>query len=372
MSVCKGSKHVFEHIYIVWYYVYVDTDMLPLLSLYTSISCVSDLNHTGTMEQCDSEADLSPVELSVIDAAVKGPHPVTLLHSNTSNVQEEKERLSDRSGDEEEKCSQANDETQLDRELVKVGLHIEAVAEAKPQAQTCNLGTVKRTKPGKAVTDAGSDGCLAADEGGKPQLSNERSDAPIAILDELVENSPSVLEGTIETPVTFNDASISHENTPVGEKTSSPSEDVGSAAGSSPSSIQSLSENSPHESSATSGISNGPSTPSSDAVGSSSPASSPQTNSSSSAPSHALSSPYDTDCSRKLLSQIQRSLSQESLLDELESELLACQLPESEGGGERKGSRAVNGLTTDQDDCMVVFEKCVQYKYAQQEKAIQR
>lgn len=327
------------------------------------------------MEQCDSEADVSPVEESVVDDAVKGPHPVNLLHSNTSNVEEEdgEERLSDHSGDdEEEKCSQANDETQLNRELVKVELDIEAVAEAKPQAQTCSLGNSKRTKPGEAVTDAGSDSNLAVDKGGKAQLLNERSNAPIAILDEVVENSSSVLEGTIETPLTFNDVSISHENTPVGEKPSFPSDDVGSAAGSPPSSIQSLSENSPHESSATSGISNGPSTPSSDAVGSSSPASSPQTSSSTSAPSHVLSSPYDTECSRKLLSQIQRSLSQESLLDELESELLACQLPEAEGGGERKGSPAVNGLTTEQDGCMVVFEKCVQYKYAQQEKAIQR
>lgn len=337
------------------------------------MSCVSDLNHTATMEQCDSEADVSPVEGSVVDAAVKGPHPVNLLHSNTSNVEEE-ERLSDHSGSEEEKCSQANDETQLDRELVNVQLDIDAVAEANPQAQTCSLGNLKRTKPSEAVTDAGRDSSLAANEGGKPQLSHERSDAPIVVLEELVENSPSVLEGTIDTPVTFNDVSISLEHTRVGEKPSSlsVSEDVGSAAGSPPSSIQSLSENSPHESSVTSGISNGPSTPSSDAVNSSSPASSPQTSSSTSAPSHALSSPYDTECSRKLLSQIQRSLSQESLLDELESELLACQLPEAEGGGERKGSPAVNGLTTDQDGCMVVFEKCVQYKYAQQEKAIQR
>lgn len=87
---------------------------------------------------------------------------------------------------------------------------------------------------------------------------------------------------------------------------------------------------------------------------------------------YSLRCPYDTDCSRKLISQIQRSLSQESLLDELESELLACQLPEGESGGGRKGSPPVNGLPTDQDGCMVVFEKCVQYKYAQQEKAIQR
>uniref|UniRef100_A0A7N8XMX8 Si:ch211-225b10.4 n=1 Tax=Mastacembelus armatus TaxID=205130 RepID=A0A7N8XMX8_9TELE len=138
------------------------------------------------------------------------------------------------------------------------------------------------------------------------------------------------------------------------------------------SSVQSASKNSPTDSTTTSGISNGPSTPSSDTVNFS-PASSPQTsaNTSDPHPSHSSSSPYDTECSRKLISQIQRSLSQESLLDELETELFSCQLPEGESG-ERKGSPPVNGLSADQEGCMVVFEKCVQYKYTQQEKAIQR
>uniref|UniRef100_A0A8D3D8H3 Coiled-coil domain containing 186 n=1 Tax=Scophthalmus maximus TaxID=52904 RepID=A0A8D3D8H3_SCOMX len=89
---------------------------------------------------------------------------------------------------------------------------------------------------------------------------------------------------------------------------------------------------------------------------SSSLASSPQSSANTSAPTHSTSSPYDTDCSRRLISQIQRSLSQESLLDELESELLGCRLPDGEN----------------QEGCMVVFEKCAQYKYAQQEKAIRR
>uniref|UniRef100_A0A4W6CC84 Coiled-coil domain containing 186 n=1 Tax=Lates calcarifer TaxID=8187 RepID=A0A4W6CC84_LATCA len=111
-----------------------------------------------------------------------------------------------------------------------------------------------------------------------------------------------------------------------------PANDNGSAESPSSSSVQSTSKSSPTDSTTTSGISNGPSTPT---------------------PSHSSSSPYDTDCSRKLISQIQRSLSQESLLDE-------------------KGSPPVNGLPSDQEGCMVVFEKCVQYKYAQQEKAIQR
>lgn len=76
---------------------------------------------------------------------------------------------------------------------------------------------------------------------------------------------------------------------------------------------------------------------------------------------------YDTDCSRKLMSEIQRSISQESLLDELESELLNSQL--SEHGNYR--TSPPNGLPKDPGS-MVVFEKCVQYKYSQQEKAIKR
>ncbi|XP_058649733.1 coiled-coil domain-containing protein 186 isoform X2 [Onychostoma macrolepis] len=81
--------------------------------------------------------------------------------------------------------------------------------------------------------------------------------------------------------------------------------------------------------------------------------------------SNSNMNPYDTDCSRKLLSEIQRSLSQESLLDELEDELL-----NSQSDGIRKGSLP-NGLQNDQNS-MVLFEKCVQYKYSQQEKAIKR
>lgn len=77
--------------------------------------------------------------------------------------------------------------------------------------------------------------------------------------------------------------------------------------------------------------------------------------------SNSNMNPYDTDCSRKLMSEIQRSLSQESLLDELEDELLE---------GVRKGSPP-NGLPKDKNS-VVLLEKCVQYKYSQQEKAIKR
>ncbi|XP_007259323.3 coiled-coil domain-containing protein 186 [Astyanax mexicanus] len=76
---------------------------------------------------------------------------------------------------------------------------------------------------------------------------------------------------------------------------------------------------------------------------------------------------YDTDCSRKLMSEIQRSISQESLLDELESELLNCQLSEQSN----YRTSPPNGMLKDPGS-MVVFEKCVQYKYSQQEKAIKR
>ncbi|XP_077594875.1 coiled-coil domain-containing protein 186 isoform X2 [Stigmatopora nigra] len=103
--------------------------------------------------------------------------------------------------------------------------------------------------------------------------------------------------------------------------------------------------------SATSSLSNGFSDPVSDNVN-----------------SDSMSNPYDTECSRKLISEIQRSLSQESLLDELETELTECGLPQ----GGRKGSSPVNGLPSEKDDSLMVFEKCVQYKYVQQEKSIQR
>ncbi|KAI5103325.1 coiled-coil domain-containing protein 186 [Silurus meridionalis] len=85
--------------------------------------------------------------------------------------------------------------------------------------------------------------------------------------------------------------------------------------------------------------------------------------------SHSMSSVnlYDTDCSRKLISEIQRAVSQESLLDELESELLSCQVRDEFSSR----TSPPNGLPKDQGS-MVAFEKCVQLKYSQQEKAIKR
>ncbi|KAJ3607718.1 hypothetical protein NHX12_024769, partial [Muraenolepis orangiensis] len=171
---------------------------------------------------------------------------------------------------------------------------------------------------------------------------------------------------------------------PEGLTESSPANRDGTGeTGAFPSSARRPPEPSPPTNPADSGsVPNGPCTTSSDSAVSS-VASSPQTHSSDYAAvrSHALSSPYDTDCSRKLISEIQRSLSQESLLDELESEILACRLPGSTGDGGGggggpggKGNRPLNGLPKEQqeEEAMIAFEKCVQHKYTQQEKAIKR
>lgn len=299
-------------------------------------------------------------------------HQMNFLNVNTSNAEEEEE-ISLNSAQEVETCSQAKDELQLDGESVKTTALAEMDTKTEHEAQTCS-----HEHPD--VKEEPVDTRTVLVESGKPphSPSNESGStlvAPVPTVD-VVENSPSVLEGTEDTVLTF-DATIPNGN----EQPSllvancptepSPAEDSSSAESPSSSSVHSASKNSPTDSTTTSGISNGPSTPNSDTF-SSSLASSPQTSAKNLFPSNSSASPYDTDCSRKLISQIQRSLSQESLLDELESELLACQLPHGDDRSERKGSSPVNGLPTDQEECMVVFEKCVQYKYAQQEKAIQK
>lgn len=332
------------------------------------------------MEQPGPASDTHMMEGSEVDFVSEGPHPVNQLHNNTSNVGEE-EQIPHNSVDEAEKCSQANDEPQPVSELIKTATDFQTDTTTKSDAQTCSQEHLERNE---LDTAADCDGSTISTEGGISPLSNETGETsvvPVASLDDVVESSPSVLEGTIENLLTFDEVKDSPATTPYCNEqpsvlltncstASSPADDNGSAEIPT-SSVQSTCKHSPTDSTTTSGISNGPSTPSSDTV-SSSLASSPQTSANTSGPSHSLSSPYDTDCSRKLISQIQRSLSQESLLDEIESELLACQLPEGKSGSERKGSPTVNGLATDGEGCMVVFEKCVQYKYAQQEKAIQR
>ncbi|XP_061314659.1 coiled-coil domain-containing protein 186 isoform X2 [Pezoporus flaviventris] len=74
-------------------------------------------------------------------------------------------------------------------------------------------------------------------------------------------------------------------------------------------------------------------------------------------------SPYDTDCTKKLISTIHQTSSQEDLLKEIESELLSTDLPKERKSpnGVRKGEHA-----------LAVFEKCVQEKYLEQEQTIRK
>lgn len=295
------------------------------------------------------------------ESVSKGSDPVD--HSDHSPLNTEvEEQVSHNDEDEAEKCCQANDVALPVGDVMNSVTNIQTDTEMK--AQTCSQA--QETHEPSISDDGSSSG------GEKLSLSNQTDAASVTPMDDVVESSPPVPEGKLATLLTFDEGKDCHAIHPSsGEQAfdladcsvaAPPVEDNASALCPS-SSVPCGSKHSPTDSTTTSGISNGPSTPSSDTVGSS-PTSSPQTSASAPAPFDSLSSLYDTDCSRKLISQIQRSLSQESLLDELESELLACQLPE--------GQKTVNGLAADQEDCMVAFEKCVQYKYAQQEKAIQR
>ncbi|KAK5850884.1 hypothetical protein PBY51_001722 [Eleginops maclovinus] len=328
------------------------------------------------MEQPGPASDTHVMEEPEVESVSETSQPGNQPLNSTSNVGEEEHISHNNSADEADKFSQANDEVDLDRELIKTITDVQTGIETSSEAQTCIQEHVE------SELDGGCDSSTASMESEILLLSDEAAGAsvvPVIALDEL-ESSDSVSEGTTESLLTLKEVKDSNATT-CDEQPSvlvtncptetSPAGDGSSAESPSSPSIQSASKNSPTDSTTTSGFCNGLSTPSSDTV-SSSPASSPQTSANNSAPSHSFSSPYDTDCSRKLISQIQRSLSQESLLDELESELLSCQLPEGESKGERKGSPPINGLPTDQENCMVVFEKCVQYQYAQQEKSIQR
>ncbi|XP_068439285.1 coiled-coil domain-containing protein 186 isoform X2 [Clinocottus analis] len=321
------------------------------------------------------------MEGSELESVSEGLHPANQPHSSTSDVNQG-EQIFPNTADVAEKCSQAEDEAEPASELINVTTDVTTDMKTKSEPQTCSQ---EHEEGSELDADDSSDRSAVPMDGGIPSLSDEARGAlvaPVTTLDDVVESSTSVLEGTIVTNLTIAEVKDSHSTSPDSNKQPSvlirncsseplPSDDSGSAESPSSFSLQSASKDSSTDSTTTSGFCNGPSTPSSDTV-SSSLASSPQTSANPSVPSHPLLSPYDTDCSRKLISQIQRSLSQESLLDELESELLACQLPQGESGGERKGSPPVNGLPTDQEDCMLAFEKCVQYKYTQQEKSIHR
>ncbi|XP_055085804.1 LOW QUALITY PROTEIN: coiled-coil domain-containing protein 186 [Periophthalmus magnuspinnatus] len=195
---------------------------------------------------------------------------------------------------------------------------------------------------------------------------------PVSTIANVEESPPSGFEGTNETSLTDKicDSPIVTPDSPEKLVVMVDASAVEKQESGDCSSSQQSSSNNSLNDLTTSTISNGSSTPKTDTIGSS-PATSPQINATTPAP-NILSSPYDTDCTRNLISQIENSLSQESLLEELESELLSCQKSENERSNGIKESPLINGLSPDQEDCMAVFEKCVQYKYAQQEKAIQR
>lgn len=74
-------------------------------------------------------------------------------------------------------------------------------------------------------------------------------------------------------------------------------------------------------------------------------------------------SPYDTDCTKKLISTIHQTSSQEDLLKEIESELLSTDFSKERKfpNGVRKGEHA-----------LAAFEKCVQDKYLEQEQTIKK
>ena len=74
-------------------------------------------------------------------------------------------------------------------------------------------------------------------------------------------------------------------------------------------------------------------------------------------------SPYDTDCTKKLISKIKNVSTSEDLLEEIESELLSTEFA--------KEHRVPNGMNKG-EDALIMFEKCVQDKYLQQEHTIKK
>ncbi|NWH60233.1 CC186 protein, partial [Geococcyx californianus] len=73
--------------------------------------------------------------------------------------------------------------------------------------------------------------------------------------------------------------------------------------------------------------------------------------------------PYDTDCTKKLISTIHQNSSQEDLLKELESDLLSTDFSKEQKfpNGVQKGEHA-----------LAVFEKCMQDRYLEQEETIRK
>ncbi|XP_023062415.1 coiled-coil domain-containing protein 186 isoform X2 [Piliocolobus tephrosceles] len=73
-------------------------------------------------------------------------------------------------------------------------------------------------------------------------------------------------------------------------------------------------------------------------------------------------SPYDTDCTKKFISKIKSVSASEDLLEEIESELLSTEFVDH---------RVPNGMNKG-EHTLVLFEKCVQDKYLQQEHIIKK
>uniref|UniRef100_A0A1A8EM47 Chromosome 10 open reading frame 118 n=1 Tax=Nothobranchius korthausae TaxID=1143690 RepID=A0A1A8EM47_9TELE len=315
------------------------------------------------MKQPGPTTDLQIMEGSEVTSMSEESDSVDQRHNNPSSLKEEE--TSHSNAHEEESICQTNSEFQLQSELAKTTIDVEEDTDTQQEP----------LEEEETVPDVKYDASTVLSESDRPPLSLSNEDSAVlrpATCQDVSQTSP-VLEGTIEPLLTFDEETQNGTEQPLVLVTesaeSSPADNRDSAE--TPSSSFQNTFNSPTDSTTASSMSNGPSTPNSDTL-SASLASNRHFGANSSVPSHSSPSPFDTDCSRKLISQIQRSLSQESLLDELESELLACQLPEGESRGENKGSPPVNGLAADQEGCMVVFEKCVQYKCAQQEKAIQK
>ncbi|XP_049620381.1 coiled-coil domain-containing protein 186 [Suncus etruscus] len=74
-------------------------------------------------------------------------------------------------------------------------------------------------------------------------------------------------------------------------------------------------------------------------------------------------SPYDTDCTKKFISKINTVSASENLLEEIESELLSKEFTEEH--------QVPNGLNKG-ELALVMFDKCVQDKYLQQEHTIKK
>lgn len=73
-------------------------------------------------------------------------------------------------------------------------------------------------------------------------------------------------------------------------------------------------------------------------------------------------SPYDTDCTKKLISKIKNVSTSEDLLEEIESELLSTDFAEH---------RIPNGMNKG-EHALIMSEKCVQDKYLHQEHTIKK